>query len=149
MVNYIKLFKGITVDRDILMLARHTYDLYVTAEGSGANFVWKRNDFRIKFLHNFTDFIKRNGRKSKTTDQLIAADERNFFFSYEEIQGVVYDSHRKEIIMLGSQEELRIHFRSLSKFNAYIALLKERINTKMFSRDDTQIPLSITLGAKK
>ncbi len=147
-MNKILFYKGIYIKREYMPTARKVYDLYITEEGIGANFVWQHNTVRLPIIHPILDSIKRLGRNGKSPEQLIKANPNNLYYKFENIQGIVSDRSHKELQVLTDNEEFKIHFRKIKRFDELIKLLEEKIPDKIHSRDSVKITQSVYLGKK-
>lgn len=144
--SQIIMYKQVNVMRDFLPLARVFYDLHVDGDGIAGYAVWQTNTFRIPILYHISDYRLRKKRADTERSEVVGEDERNFFFTYHDIQGIVTHSDHKELQILTNSEQLSIHFRWPEEYEGFVTHLKEKISDKIFSRDDVEVKASIYIS---
>lgn len=144
--SQIIMYKQVNVMRDFLSMARVFYDLHIDGDGVAGYAVWQTNNFRIPGLYHIGDYRTRKKRANTERSEAIKHDERNFFFTYHDIQGIVIDSNHKELQVLTKTEQLSIHFRWPEDYEGFVTHLKDKINDKIFSRDDVEVKASIYIS---
>lgn len=142
----ITMYRGVNVMRDFLPLARIFYDLHVDGDGIGGYAVWQTNTFRIPIVSHIRDYLSRNKRANSERSDVVDQDERNFFFTYHDIQGIVSYGDHKELQVLTNTEQLSIHFRWPKDYEDFVTHLKSKISDKLFSRDDVEVKPSVYIS---
>ncbi len=138
-------WKKIAVDRDILSVDRHYYDIYFNEEGFGGNFIWNTGH---TWRHPFSlvkDYFIRKKYSSMNPTEAIKFNEKNFFFKYEDIQGVVDDDLHKMFEMLTSTELIRIMFRKIPEYESFSATIAEKVSEK-YHKKEVDVKISVKQG---
>ncbi|MCY3412992.1 MAG: hypothetical protein INQ03_15240 [Candidatus Heimdallarchaeota archaeon] len=142
-------WKTIAVDRDILSVDRHYYDIFINEQGVGGYYLWKTGDTSRHFLSPLLDILKRQKFKTyesiSSDDEIGKLNEKNFFLPFDEIQGVVNDDIHKLLEFNASKEYIRIIFRKIPQYDTFVEALTNKIKDKVFNKEG-DIPLSIELG---
>ena len=69
--------------------------------------------------------------------------EKNFHFSFDDIQGVVTYRDHKEIQLLSVNEQIYFLFRKFEEYDLFVAYLEDKIGEKYFTRDNIDIKDSV------
>jgi len=146
MSNKVATYVGVGVMRDILPLARVFYDITVYDDGFSGFAMWQRNTYRIPIISQFKDFMKRRKWAAKGRDKVVADDERNFFFTFDSVQGIVTHDKHKELQILTNSEQFNIIFRSPGNYENFVGHLKSKIDNKVFDRDRVEIKSSVYIS---
>lgn len=146
MSNKVATYVGVGVMRDILPLARVFYDITVYDDGFSGFAMWQRNTYRIPVFSQFKDFMKRRRWAAMGREKVVSSDERNFFFSFDSIQGVVTHDKHKELQILTNTEQFTIIFRSPGNYESFVEHLKSKIDNKVFNRDRVETTPSVYIS---
>ena len=138
-----KMFKGVNVMRNTFPSTRIFVDIHIFNDGFAGYAVWQTNTFRIPGFSHLRDYLSRRNRGQMDPKQAAEEDERNFFFNYDEIQGIVSHAEHKELQLLTSTEQFSIHFRWDKDYDEFIVDFSEKVEKKIFSRDDVEVKASV------
>ncbi|MHA2030626.1 MAG: hypothetical protein ACW99Q_14660, partial [Candidatus Kariarchaeaceae archaeon] len=115
----------------------------VDGDGIAGYAVWQTNTFRLPLISHLRDFLARRKRGNTERSEAVTGDERNFFFSFHDIQGIVIHGEHKELQVLTNSEQLSIHFRWPKEYEEFVSKIREKIDEKIFSRDDVEVKPSV------
>lgn len=138
-----KMFKGVNVMRDTFPSTRIFFDIHIFNDGFAGYAVWQTNTFRIPGFSHLRDFLSRRTRGNMDPQQAAEEDDRNFFFNYDDIQGIVTHAAHKELQILTASEQFSIHFRWETDYDEFIVDFSKKVNEKIFSRDDVEVKASV------
>ncbi len=139
-------FTGVGVMRDGFTVARNHFDLNVVADGIIGYCIWQKNNFRIPIISHIRDILKRRNVKTKSRENALKSDARNFFLPFAEIQGIVSDDDHKELQILSAVELITILFRPIQDYTDFVKAISEKVESKIFNRDTTEIVESINIS---
>ena len=116
----ITMYMGVNVMRDFLPVARVFYDLHLDGDGIAGYAVWQTNTYRIPIISHLRDYLGRKKRADSERSKVVDQDERNFFFKYHDIQGIVTHSAHKELqVLTNRSEERRVGKECRSRWSPY------------------------------
>lgn len=138
-------WKKVAVDREFLSVDRHYFDIYLDEDGFGGNFIWHTGHTWRTPFSLVKDFLLRKKQDKVAPNQRNTLDERNFYFKYEDIHGVVDDDIHKMFEVLTNTELLKIFFRKIPRYETFSSEMKNKIGDK-FHPKTTKVKPSLEQG---
>lgn len=134
------IWKKIAVDRDILNVDRHYYDLYMDNDGFGGNFLWKTGFTWRHPISLIKDSFLRKKYGGMSIEGRLKSNEKNFYIKFEEIQGVVDDDIHKLFEVLTNSELIRLIFRNIGQYDSFSENLSSKLGDKHHKKEIEVLP---------